>query len=84
MVLALTLGGFIWNVSVKNYKFEQACDRQIEFTKIDAEHTIILALHNTAIAVIQKDISYIATGVDDLKRAQGLYVRRRSIDPNDR
>jgi nitrogen fixation-related uncharacterized protein len=83
MALAIALGGFVWNVSAKNYKFEQACDKQIEFARIDTEHTATLALHNTAIAIIQKDISYIVDSIDELKRDRGLSVRRRAtIDPN--
>lgn len=42
-----------------------------------------VGVHDTVIMGIQKDISYIVAGVDDLKRERGLSVRRRaSIDPN--
>lgn len=45
-------------------------------------------MHDTEIGVIKADVrelktdvKYIVTGIDDLKRAQGLFVRRHN-DPN--
>lgn len=76
MVLTvLALLAFVWRASAQNSKFETACSDVVVIKPVVAKLT-------TDVEVLKKDIVYIVDGIDDLKRASGLVVRRKNIDPN--
>jgi len=66
-IMALTLGGFIWNASAKNAKVEAVSEKQMMVDKIQADHAATLAQHNTAIAVIDTKLDSIITGQKEIK-----------------
>ena len=61
------LVGCIWRVSAKMTRFETACDKLLDVEKIQSNHTTSIALHNTAIAVINTKLDTIIVNQKDTK-----------------